>query len=316
MQLKYLFPLVVLFFISCGDSTENAAPTDSVVTDSVVNESFLMRTGQNVSYTEFDDGHYQTGAERTYSKTNSSVSVTGKDLIWQDDSSVSTQSFQRDEAYNYCLSLTLDGQDDWRLPTLQEMFTLTDFSKSTPALDDVFVNSSSGYFWSSTICPVCASSSFAVAETTGIYSRLDNSNLFRARCVRGETLLEGDFVRNDAENVVSDNTRKLMWQDANIVDVTDRKTFVSAIDYCENLDFAGYQNWRLPNISELRSLLNFNSVSTSLDKTFVESNDIFFSSTTDAANENNAWTVNYFQAFTPTRSKTDLTYARCVRNII
>jgi hypothetical protein len=50
---------------------------------------------------------------------------------------------------------------DWRLPTLQELFTLADHSRISPAIDtDAFPTCTGGWYWSST---VHASSPSAVA---------------------------------------------------------------------------------------------------------------------------------------------------------
>ena len=35
----------------------------------------------------------------------------------------------------------------------------------------------------------------------------------------------------------------------------------SAIDWCENLVFAGYDDWRLPNVKELQSIVDYGRVS-------------------------------------------------------
>ena len=41
--------------------------------------------------------------------------------------------------------------EGWRLPTIQELFTLVDHSRSDPAIDtDVFPDTASDWYWSST----------------------------------------------------------------------------------------------------------------------------------------------------------------------
>ena len=51
------------------------------------------------------------------------------------------------------------------------------------------------------------------------------------------------FSRDDAKNVVTDSVYKLMWQDGK--DIFER-AYDEAVKYCENLNFAGYSDWRLP----------------------------------------------------------------------
>jgi|AntAceMinimDraft_8_1070364.scaffolds.fasta_scaffold01627_7 hypothetical protein len=57
----------------------------------------------------------------------------------------------------------------------------------------------------------------------------------------------------NGEIVVTDNVTGLIWtQDVNWETATD---WYHAVDNCEALDFAGYTDWRLPNVTELQSIL-------------------------------------------------------------
>ncbi len=67
------------------------------------------------------------------------------------------------------------------------------------------------------------------------------------------TMTFADFTRN--LNIVTDNTTGLMWQDDSVVAST-YTTWQGAIDYCEALELSGYTDWRLPNINELRSIVD------------------------------------------------------------
>ncbi|MCH9814212.1 MAG: DUF1566 domain-containing protein [Epsilonproteobacteria bacterium] len=74
-------------------------------------------------------------------------------LDWQDDYSDNKDVVKTalwDEAVRYCDNLSLDGFDDWRLPTNQELLTLVDYETDSPAISKVFVNAAGFYYWSQT----------------------------------------------------------------------------------------------------------------------------------------------------------------------
>jgi len=320
MKIKIILLLfVALLFISCGDNSSNdAIENNTTIEDNVtviVVEPFLFKTGQTESYYGSDDGYYHYGASREYVKVNSTVEEKTKGLIWQDDSAVSEKTFTRDEAYNYCLSLTIDGNSDWRLPTLQEQFALINYSSSSPALDSSFESTVDRYYWSSTICAVCAGLSFATSEKTGIFQRWDNSNEFQARCVSGDTTLEGSYNRDSSAEVVLDSNRKLMWQDGSSLEMQKQRNFEESILYCESLDLSGYTDWRLPSIIELRSIYDFTGTSSALNLNFVEVDGEYWSSTTSAEDTSKAWSADFYKALSNTRNKTNNIYTRCVRAV-
>ena len=118
----------------------------------------------------------------------------------------------------------------------------------------------------------------------------------------------------------SDSATGFMWQQG--FTVMEDVEHSNAIEYCDNLTYAGYSDWRLPNKNELASLFSF-------DTTFSDFFDIpakydFISSTTFVLNaeypnepfllvDEKAMTINI---------KGEVGYAgkgsynvRCVRNI-
>jgi len=63
----------------------------------------------------------------------------------------------------------------------------------------------------------------------------------------------GDYSRNDTFGFIFDKTAKLMWQDNS--DGTP-VTWTDAIDYCESSGLGGYDDWRMPDINELLSIID------------------------------------------------------------
>ena len=119
--------------------------------------SASFKTGQTISYVDHDDGYYQKGKARSYTRNNAKEVVVDNatGLMWQDNSDVRTVKKQwltknnyggkydntsGDTAATYCANLSLGGYNDWRLPTRKELESILDFGTFNPSLNPVFLN--------------------------------------------------------------------------------------------------------------------------------------------------------------------------------
>jgi len=66
---------------------------------------------------------------------NEIITDTKTGLMWQKETAPRTYTWQ--EAVEYCKNLTLAGYDDWRLPTIEELFSIVDYERFRPAIDPV-----------------------------------------------------------------------------------------------------------------------------------------------------------------------------------
>jgi hypothetical protein len=124
------------------------------------------------------------------------------------------------------------------------------------------------------------------------------------------------------DGTVLDNLTGLMWaKDANFAEVT--KTWYDAIDYANNLSLgsagcaAYYQDWRLPNVKELQSLIDFSNYSPALPTGHPFShvqNGYYWSSTTYAYDTSTAWYVSMFYGGVDLYYKTSYHYVWPVRS--
>lgn len=113
---------------------------------------------------------------------NGTVLDTSTNLTWQRD--VPSQTFTWEGAKHYAASLDFAG-GGWRLPTLQELVSVVDYSKFAPAIDAVvFPSTPPEFFWSAS--PYAVSSYLAWYVDFGygytFNSLVDGSG--RVRCVR------------------------------------------------------------------------------------------------------------------------------------
>jgi len=81
------------------------------------------------------------------------------------------------------------------------------------------------------------------------------------------SLLSASLIRDNTLEVVYDNQADLTWQDNKSTSAI-RKNWSNAINYCEALNFAGFQDWRLPNVNELFSITDFSRVMPTIKKEF------------------------------------------------
>lgn len=89
----------------------------------------------------------------------------------------------------------------------------------------------------------------------------------------------------------------------------------AAIDYAEGLTFAGFSDWRLPNVLELISLVDFSATEPSIDINYFPNTyeDIYHTSTTWVEDENINWYVDFFDSNIYAVYKAASHYLRCVR---
>jgi len=101
------------------------------------------------------------------------------------------------------------------------------------------------------------------------------------------------FVRDDAKEVVIDTAMNLVWQD-NSDTKTIKKSWEEAIDYCESLSLGGYDNWYLPNINQLYSIVDKSRYNPAIEPTFQNiAIDHYWSSTVSAENSYGAWHIDF-----------------------
>ena len=111
---------------------------------------------------------------------------------------------------------------------------------------------------------------------------------------KGVTWPSPRFTVDGTGLCVTDNLTGLMW--IRTPDSTLR-TWANALAYANGLSLCGYDDWRLPNVNELESLINAEQANTATwlnnptqGFSNVQAND-YWSSTTYAYNTTNGWNV-------------------------
>lgn len=149
--------------------------------------STLKKTGQTISYVDFDDGYYQAGVTPSYTRDGTKEVVTDNvtGLMWQDDAEAKTVVKNWADADAYCTALPLGSYDDWRLPTIVELHGIAVDAAFNPSIDTTaFVNYASNFYWSSTAYGTSTSNARIVSFYYGYTAYSPKYGTYHVRCVR------------------------------------------------------------------------------------------------------------------------------------
>jgi hypothetical protein len=102
-------------------------------------------------------------------------------LMWQQ----ADDGIQRDwsTAQAYCNELVLGGYEDWSLPRIDQLQTIVDYSRYSPAIDPAF-DCQSNFYWSS-INWFLSNLMWCVNFSAGFNTAIVKDSPYYVRCVRG-----------------------------------------------------------------------------------------------------------------------------------
>jgi len=81
-------------------------------------------------------------------------------LMWQKEGSAERMTHEKAE--EYCAKLSVGGHKDWRLPTVEELVSLVDYKKYSPAIASDLFKVETSWYWTSTIYAGSAGSAWVV----------------------------------------------------------------------------------------------------------------------------------------------------------
>ncbi|MDD5071144.1 MAG: DUF1566 domain-containing protein [Patescibacteria group bacterium] len=131
---------------------------------------------------------------------------------------------------------------------------------------------------------------------------------------------------DNGNGTITDNCTGLMWKKCtepdtsttNCAGYVNNVNWENALSQCQNLIFGGYNNWRLPNVKELMSIVNYQNSLPAINTTYFPntnpgSNTYYWSSTTVVHNTTSAWGVSFGYGLVDYTGKIYNLYVRCVR---
>ncbi len=272
------YPVVDTGQTTCYDSSgEIVCP--------VAGESFYgqdaQHTGNAPSFTDNGDG------------TVTDL-VTG--LMWQqspdtdgDGDIDAADKLSYDEAVAYPGTLnaqSFGGYTDWRLPTIKEAYSLIDFSGVDPSGyegDDTsglipFIDTDFfGFAYGDTdggeriIDSQYASSNLYVGNTSMLFgvnfadgrikgyglTLFGSDKTFFTICVRGATSYGVNEFVDNGDGTVTDDATGLMWSQDDNGEGLNWEEALAWVEERNAGDYLGYDDWRLPDVKELQSILDY-----------------------------------------------------------
>jgi len=122
----------------------------------------------------------------------------------------------------------------------------------------------------------------------------------------------------DISSVTVDNVTRLMWITNPETDagMGGLYTWTNAIAACEGASYAGYLDWRLPNVRELLSIVNYQNMSPAINTSAFPGtrSNYYWTSTTYVSSSASVWGVDFLAGVVSIgSSKTGTSYVRCVR---
>ena len=268
IAVRLTYPIVDTDQTECFDSTSG-------------NSESCSGQGQDADY---------AGNQPAYRISGDGLTVTDTvtELVWQQSSDINNDGtlniedkMLQSDALSYCSNLNYGGRADWRLPNIKEAYSLiafsgldpsgysgTDTSELTPflnsALDWAFGDIDSGeriidgqYATSTEYVSTTMNNNATMFGVNFVDGRIKGyplyNKLYYVRCVAGNSEYGvNQFVDNQDESV-TDQATGLMWQRQD----SESTSWNRAISLCESSTTAGYDDWRLPNVKELHSLVDY-----------------------------------------------------------
>jgi hypothetical protein len=207
----------------------------------------------------------------------------------------------------------LCGINSWRLPTVKELTSIINYGKSFPSIDiDYFPNTQAAY-WTDTLAASPEYNEYVWYVDHRRYG--DSFNR-----VTGAGIGNGEYIRlvaanrepdeisnmryiNNDDGTITDTLTSLMWtqcSDGLSGDMCNEGTaltsdFYEALQLAEDAAHGGYDDWRMPNIEELRSLVLYESYSPAISSSVFPNtlSELYWSSSPYAYLEQFNWTISF-----------------------
>lgn len=294
---KFPVSKLVLLMVLTGLSAPSFAYSYAIVDTNQTQCSGTSSTmGSCVGETGFgQDAQYQ-GAMPSYTDNgDGTVTDNNTGLVWAqttdlngDGKITADDKVTYDEGAAYASNLALGGHNDWRVPTIKELYSLMLFDGEDPSgingagtysimpfIDHSVFGFESGdmdagerlidsqYLSSTKYVSTTMNGDETIFGVNFIDGRIKGygatsprggEKTFYLLTVRGNMSYGINNLVDNSDKTITDKATGLTWQQG---DSQQGMDWFAGIQYCENLELAGRSDWRLPNIKELHSIVDY-----------------------------------------------------------
>ena len=233
---------------------------------------------QNVAWSA--DGTEAEGSQWSCIRDN----VTG--LVWEIKTASGTHSFNEKVTWQNRGTLadttnaeSLCGITAWRVPSVTELLTIANNGRQNPANDvNRFPNSKSQAYWTDDSVSGVATNAWAVNFFSGIGNSKAKTQTYQVRLVAGDyaaTRFDRTRFVDNGDSTVTDLVTGLMWKKCPEglsgggceEGAVSNKVWGVAMKTARDSTFAGYDDWRLPNLKEIQTLVDVSKNNPAQDTT-------------------------------------------------
>ncbi len=290
----------------------------------------FTKLGSDGTALAIQDGTWSADGSESDGTLWSCVKDNHTGLVWEVKTIEGPHSFEQENKVNWAnrdVPATASNDEvfcgitSWRVPTVVELITIANNNRQNPAFVAThFPNGKSQSYWTS--LPVAGNS--ANAWTINFYSGIGNS---KAKTMNFQVrLVSGDYTANDTstsrylvngDGTATDLVTGLMWKqcpeglsgDDCSAGTPATLVWGGSMKAARDSTFAGYSDWRLPNMKEFQSIVAFDKYNPAINtEVFPNPGAVlsFWTSTprTLTSPVNQSWRINFAIGLNEAKNRT------------
>jgi len=226
----------------------------------------------------------------------------------------------------------LCGYSDWRVPSIKELNSITDKNTYKPAIDsNYFRNIYSSDYWSKSSYADYSGFAWSVYFYYGYLYYYNKQDDFYVRLVRGGQYFDifdytkldssGNSLPSDSTNhvCVRDNRSGLTWEVKTSINKYLKYTYSEAFDYADQVkqaNLCGYSDWRIPDIDELITLVDYGNYSSAIKTSYFANTNSskYWTGSLNAKYSQNALNIHFHDGDLDYSNTSNSRYVRLVRS--